>query len=140
MKNAIEIDPQLKADTIELGYLNGQLLLLSNNSLVPWFILLPNTNEIELFKLEKSERALLETNIDLISAVLVNHFKTDKVNVASIGNVVSQMHVHVVGRHINDPYWPGVVWGNNQKKLYQPSEIQAIKQVVSQEFHELFIG
>jgi diadenosine tetraphosphate (Ap4A) HIT family hydrolase len=119
--------------------LNGQVLLLFNNALVPWFIVLPNTDEIELFRLEKTERALLETNIDLISALLVNHFETDKVNVASIGNVVSQMHIHVVGRHKNDPCWPGVVWGNSQKSLYQPSEVENIRQLVSREFEAQFI-
>ncbi|MCB1586370.1 MAG: HIT domain-containing protein, partial [Xanthomonadales bacterium] len=100
----ITINPKLKADTFELGQLNEQTLLLMNNSLVPWFIILPNTQETELFKLDKAERAKLDKNIDLLSGLLVNHFKTDKLNIATIGNIVSQMHVHIIGRSVDDAF------------------------------------
>ena len=138
MENTIKINPKLKADTIELGLLNSQTLLLLNNSLVPWFIILPNTNETELFRLEKAERALLDNNIDLISDFLINHFKSDKLNVATIGNVVSQMHMHVVGRRTSDPYWPDVVWGQPEKQSYQKSDILKIKQLLASEFQNGF--
>jgi len=133
-----DINPKLKTDTIELGELNGQTLLLLNNAWVPWFIVLPDTREIELFRLDPTERAVLDTNIDLLSALLIKYFAAEKLNVASIGNVVSQMHIHVVGRRSDDPYWPGVVWGQPGKALYQTSDILTIKETVAAEFGEQF--
>jgi len=122
----IEIDARLKEDTIQLGFLNGQTLLLMNNSLAPWFIILPNTSEKELFKLPESERRVLEKNINILSEFIVNNFDVEKLNVATIGNVVSQMHIHVVGRHRNDFCWPGVVWGRTDKVAYGDLELTSI--------------
>jgi diadenosine tetraphosphate (Ap4A) HIT family hydrolase len=122
----IEIDARLKEDTIQLGFLNGQTLLLMNNSLAPWFIVLPNTSEKELFKLPESERRVLEKNINILSEFIVNNFDVEKLNVATIGNVVSQMHIHVVGRHRNDFCWPGVVWGRTDKVAYGDLELTSI--------------
>ena len=134
----ITINPKLKADTFELGQLNGQTLLLMKNSLVPWFIVLPNTHETELFKLDKSERAKLDKNIDLLSGFLVNHFKTEKLNIATIGNIVSQMHVHIIGRCVDDPFWPGVVWGHAKKTEYKKEEVERLIQLLLQEFTNHF--
>ena len=122
----IEVDTRLKEDTIQLGFMNGQALLLMNNSLVPWFIVLPNTSETELFKLPESERRVLEKNINILSEFIVNNFDVEKLNVATIGNVVSQMHIHVVGRHRNDFCWPGVVWGRTDRKAYSDLELTSI--------------
>ncbi len=133
-----EIDPKLKEDTIEIGCINGQVLLLLNNSLVPWFIILPNTSEIELYKLPGTERSILERNIDILSAFIVEHFNVDKLNVAAIGNVVNQMHIHIVGRHENDYCWPDVVWGRSEKELYQEPEVQNILDLISKELGESF--
>ena len=134
----ITINPKLKADTFELGQLNEQTLLLMNNSLVPWFIILPNTQETELFKLDKAERAKLDKNIDSLSGLLVNHFKTDKLNIATIGNIVSQMHVHIIGRCVDDPFWPGVVWGRVEKTEYKKEEVERLIQLLLQEFTNHF--
>ena len=122
----VDLDARLKNDTIQLGFLNGQALLLMNNSLLPWFILIPNTSETELYNLPESERRLLENNIDLLSEFVLNHFDVDKLNVASIGNVVSQMHVHIVGRNKTDFCWPGVVWGRPERQAYEELEIAGI--------------
>ena len=134
----ITINPKLKADTFELGQLNEQTLLLMNNSLVPWFIILPNTQETELFKLDKAERAKLDKNIDSLSGLLVNHFKTDKLNIATIGNIVSQMHVHIIGRSVDDAFWPGVVWGRVEKTEYKKEEVERLIQLLLQEFTNHF--
>ena len=134
----IEIDIRLKEDTIQLGLLNGQALLLMNNSLVPWFIVLPNTSETELFKLPESERRVLEENINILSDFIVNNFDVEKLNVASIGNVVSQMHIHIVGRHKNDFCWPGVVWGQTARKDYGESELTSILTLVATQLGDAF--
>lgn len=133
-----QIDPKLKSDTIEIGSINGQVLLLFNNSLVPWFIILPVTTEIELYKLSESERSILEKNIDILSGFIVRNFNVDKLNVATIGNVVKQLHIHLVGRHENDYCWPGVVWGRSEKELYQEQEVQKIINLLSDECGDSF--
>ena len=135
---ATEIDARLKEDTIQLGYMNGQALLLMNNSLVPWLIVLPNTSETELYKLPESERRVLEENISTLSEFIVNNFDVEKLNVATIGNVVSQMHIHIVGRHRNDFCWPGVVWGQADRKAYEESELTSILTLAAQKLGDSF--
>ncbi len=135
---AIEIDSRLKEDTIQLGSINGQGLLLLNNSLVPWFIVLPNTSETELYKLPDSERRILEKNINILSEFILATFAVEKLNVATIGNVVSQMHIHIVGRHKNDFCWPDVVWGQTDKTAYTESELRNILTQVIQKLGDSF--
>ncbi|MDM5147485.1 HIT family protein [Candidatus Persebacteraceae bacterium Df01] len=134
----VEIDPRLKEDTIQLGIINGQALLLMNNSLVPWFIVLPNTSETELYKLSDSERRVLEKNINILSEFILNNFFVEKLNVASIGNMVSQMHIHIVGRHKNDLCWPGVVWGQTDRKAYKELELTYILTLIVQKLGDSF--
>lgn len=123
---SIEIDARLKHDTIQLGSINGQALLLMNNSLVPWFVVLPNTRETELYKLAESEREVLEGNINILSEFIQAKFPAEKLNVASIGNVVSQMHIHIVGRCRSDFCWPGVVWGQTECEPYTKAGLNNI--------------
>ena len=134
----VEIDARLKEDTIHLGFINGQALLLMNNSLVPWFIVLPNTSEIELYNLPESERSVLEKNINLLSEFILTNFDVEKLNVATIGNLVSQMHVHIVGRHKNDFCWPGVVWGRTDRRAYKELELTGIQSLVVQKLGASF--
>lgn len=136
----IEIDARLKEDTVQLGSVNGQALLLMNNSLVPWFIVLPNTRETELYKLPESERRVLEKNVNVLSEFISSNFHIEKLNVAAIGNVVSQMHVHIVGRHRNDFCWPGVVWGQTARKAYGESELTNILTLLTKHLGDAFTG
>ena len=136
--SSIEIDARLQEDTIQLGSVSGQALLLMNNALVPWFIVLPNTTETELYKLPESERRVLEKNINILSAFILSNFDVEKLNVATIGNVVSQMHVHIVGRHRNDFCWPGVVWGQTARKAYGESELTSILTLLTRQLGDAF--
>ena len=87
-------------------------VLLNRNALLPWFILVPRVTVIELCDLEVGQRRRLDAEIDAVCALLRDRFPVTKLNVAAIGNLVPQLHVHVIGRHPDDPCWPGVVWGN----------------------------
>lgn len=124
------LDPQLKRDTFELGRLNGQILLLMNNSLVPWFIVVPTTTRTEIFELEQRERETLYKNIELLSKHLLEHFDAHKINIGAIGNVVRQLHIHVLGRNENDFAWPGVVWVRTETRPYQPNEVELISREI----------
>lgn len=129
-----ELDPILSKDTLYLGQRNAITLLLMNNAWFPWYILVPHTKEIEWYQVTRSLGNEINHQIRLISKLLYNEHKIDKINIASIGNIVSQLHIHVVGRRHSDPCWPGVVWGSPHVKSYQKPEIDHIKNIVSAHF------
>lgn len=117
-----DLDSRLKADTFEIcEYLDCKILVM-NNSIVPWFIVVPFTDRIEWYKLDDSQQYNINKIINKLSDFIVKEYKTDKLNVATIGNVVKQMHIHVVGRFENDPVWPAPVWGNIEAKAYTNQE------------------
>ncbi|MEQ8795556.1 MAG: HIT domain-containing protein [Gammaproteobacteria bacterium] len=114
------LDSKLDSDCITIAEWDDCLLLLMNNALVPWFILVPKTRATELFQLDHEQQQLLQQHIDALSQFILGHFDVTKINVAAIGNVVSQLHVHVIGRSPEDYCWPGVVWGRSESEPYQP--------------------
>lgn len=126
MKN-FELDPRLKNDCFILSESEQFLILLMNNALVPWFILVPKTDKTELYELDKATHTQVFNVINQISNFVVSEFKPDKLNVAAIGNIVNQMHIHIVGRYKSDVYWPGVVWGATEKEVYNSTEAEKIK-------------
>lgn len=128
--NDFKLNSRLAEDCILLGELDLCLLLLMNNSLVPWFILVPRVAEQELFQLTPQQQSTLFEEINLISSFAHNAFAPDKLNVAAIGNIVQQMHIHVVGRNRGDYCWPGVVWGAKQRREYTPDEIIRLRSLV----------
>lgn len=121
------LDPQLDNDCFVLGHLKTSRLLLLNNSLVPWFILVPDTMATEIYELPHAQQLELLDEINIISNHLKQNFAVDKVNIAAIGNIVKQMHIHIVGRHVDDFCWPNVVWGADGKQAYTDEDVEAIK-------------
>lgn len=130
MTTEFALDERLQQDCIRIGEWRECLLLLMNNSLVPWFILVPKTRVTELHQLPAGLRAAVDSNIDELSQLLLNEFAVTKLNVAAIGNVVSQLHIHVIGRHPDDYCWPGVVWGRPEREPYSDSEAAKICQTL----------
>lgn len=106
------LHPQLAADCHVLGGSRGCLLLLHRNAAIPWFVLVPPSEVLELHELPPSLRADLDAAADRLARFVKRHFACDKINVAAIGNVVPQLHLHVVGRRRNDACWPRPVWGH----------------------------
>lgn len=129
------LDSKLDSDCITIAEWNDCLLLLINNALVPWFILVPKTQATELFQLNDKQQQLLQQHINALSQFILGHFDVTKINVAAIGNVVPQLHVHVIGRSPEDYCWPGVVWGRPESELYQPDAIAGIRQAVRRSLH-----
>lgn len=120
------LNQQLDHDCVTLGMFGNSRLLLFNNSLVPWFILVPETQACEIFDMEVEAQQQLLTEINRLGQFVDREFNTDKVNTAAIGNIVRQLHIHVVGRYEDDFCWPNVVWGTTEKKFYTATEIQSI--------------
>lgn len=106
------LHPRLDADTIPVKILGLSRLLLMNDSNWPWLILVPEQPDLrELHQLEAAQRVELVEEIAYVSETMERLFRPSKINVAALGNMVPQLHVHVVARFENDPAWPKPVWG-----------------------------
>jgi diadenosine tetraphosphate (Ap4A) HIT family hydrolase len=106
------LDSRLLQDTLPIGDFPLCRLLLSNDVNYPWFILVPRRADIsEVFQLEAEDQQQLWQETTALSKVLKELFDADKLNVAALGNVVSQLHMHVIVRKRSDAAWPAPVWG-----------------------------
>lgn len=113
------IDPRLAADTQPIGDMQLSSLLLMDDARFPWLILVPRiAGARELLDLDEADRHSLLGEISAISRVLETRLRPDKVNIAALGNVVSQLHVHVIARFTNDAVWPQPVWGRGERERY----------------------
>jgi len=106
------IHPQLLTDCHLLGKINSAHLLLHRNASLPWFILVPDTDYQDLLDLPDDVREALLTDAKRVAEFIKTHFGLSKINVAALGNVVPQLHLHVIGRDPADTCWPKPVWGN----------------------------
>ena len=117
-----KLHPRLIKDTFHIIDLKLSRLLLMNNSNYPWFILVPTRKNItELYELEKKDRLELNSEIDIISKKLSIHFNAKKMNIAALGNIVPQLHIHIIVRKENDAAWPNPVWNNTDTIPYKES-------------------
>ena len=122
------LHPQLVQDTIELVDFPLCKLLLCNDSTYPWFILVPKVANIsEIYQLDWQQQQQLLNESSLVSELLMQVFAGDKMNVAALGNVVEQLHVHHVVRFKTDPQWPKPIWGQQAAKPYSVIELTALK-------------
>ena len=103
-------------------------LLLMDDSQYPWFILVPERHDIsEVHQLDDADRARLWEESALLSRALVKGFVPDKLNIAALGNVVPQLHVHHIARYRHDPAWPAPVWGKLPPKPYYAAEVEKLR-------------
>lgn len=118
------IHPQLLADCHQLGKLSASDLLLHRNAALPWFILVPDTQMSDVLDLPQDHRDAVLAECAVVSAFIKSVLGYNKVNFAGLGNVVPQMHLHIIGRHSADPCWPQPVWGNlADGDLYDPVQV-----------------
>lgn len=134
------LDYRLAADCHQLGVLDGAELLLLNNANFPWFILVPHTDHTEFFELGRTEQQTLLASINTISVFIKHEFSSDKLNIATIGNIVKQLHIHIVGRKHGDVCWPGVVWGTKQRVAYAMPDVERIRALLADKLGESFIA
>jgi diadenosine tetraphosphate (Ap4A) HIT family hydrolase len=124
---AFELHPRLAAGTFEIGQLRGCRLLLKNQALFPWLLLVPEVEGVEdLHQLPLAEYNEVMAALRQASEFIMAHFQPEKLNVGCIGNQVRQMHVHIVGRSSGDPAWPGTVWAFEGKQPYSAEEVDKI--------------
>ncbi|MDP2560466.1 HIT domain-containing protein [Psychrobium sp. 1_MG-2023] len=126
------LDERLANDTVMLGDFELSQLLLMNDKRYPWCILVPKRKDInEIYQLSEAEQNQLNHESVLLGRTLMALFKGDSLNVAALGNVVSQLHVHHVVRFHGDSCWPGPVWGVGQAISYSESELDELQQKIT---------
>ncbi|MFA6303757.1 MAG: HIT family protein [Legionella sp.] len=107
----MNIDSRILATSIYLTDWSLSSVYLKNEQNYPWFILIPRKDSVqEIYQLEKDEREVLMDEINFLSLLIKEHYQCDKINIGALGNVVPQLHVHVVGRSHKDPLWPQGIW------------------------------
>lgn len=120
-----KLDDRLENDTIELGNIEFIKVLMSKDSNYPWLILVPEiANATELFDLDAQQQQLLMQTITKISKDMQVKFSADKINVGALGNVVKQLHIHIVARFETDIAWPGPIWGQHPAKPYTQEQLE----------------
>jgi len=114
-----EIAPQLKRDCIVLGRFELSHLLLMGDANYPWCILVPDRTDIEeIYQLTPAEQTQLVRESSTLARAMAERFRADRMNIAALGNVVAQLHVHHIVRYRTDPAWPAPVWGRVAPQTY----------------------
>lgn len=128
------IDEQLLADCHLLGTLEQASVLLNRNASVGWLILVPETRAIDWHQLDDAEHARVSAQIRRLTAFAFVYFEGHKMNVATLGNQVAQMHIHVIARRRDDPCWPRPVWGQlDIQRDYSNGELAALRTALTSE-------
>ncbi|MCQ9616092.1 HIT family protein [Paenalcaligenes niemegkensis] len=126
------LHPTLAADTIEIGELSLCKVLLINDQQYPWLILVPKRPDIsEIFELNAEDQQQLWTETTAVAKALSVYSKADKMNIATLGNMVPQLHMHIIARHKSDAAWPAPVWGKVPAKPYSAEQAHAQKAAFS---------
>ena len=121
------LDPRLAADTLAVGDLALSRVLLMNDRRYPWLILVPRGEALrEIVDLDAPARARLIEEIAIASRFVRSLPGVEKINVGALGNIVSQLHIHVVGRAVGDPAWPGPAWGLGTARRYASERAAAL--------------
>ena len=123
---AWSLHPQLERDTINIGDLPLCRVLVIQDANYPWLLLVPRRHEVvEIVDLDEVEQAQLMTETTRVARALREITKCDKLNIAALGNVVPQLHVHVIARRTTDAAWPRPVWGAVPPVDHDPEEVKA---------------
>jgi len=124
-ENAWSLHSQLMKDTIDIGDLPLCRVLVIKDANYPWLLLVPRREgAVEIIDLEEVEQAQLMTEISRVARAVKDITKCDKLNIAALGNVVPQLHVHVIARRNGDAAWPRPVWGAAPPLAHDAEEVQ----------------
>lgn len=122
--NDFQLHPRLRDDTFEVLRLELSQVRLMNDRAVPWLILVPQRPDVtELHMLTPMDRATLVEEVACASRVLEQLYRPDKLNVAALGNMVQQLHIHVIGRFAQDRAWPDPIWNTEPRQPYARDEM-----------------
>jgi diadenosine tetraphosphate (Ap4A) HIT family hydrolase len=121
-----QLHPVLAADSYYLGDFSLSALLMSRDANYPWFILVPRQPAIEeIYQLQHEQRIALLHESCVLAEILQDTFKADKMNIAALGNMVPQLHLHHIARYRDDAAWPGPVWGAVAARQYDENTLHS---------------
>ncbi|MEQ8193233.1 MAG: HIT family protein [Rhodospirillales bacterium] len=134
-----ELHPTLAKDTVSVTALALSRVLLMNDARFPWLILVPQGSDVcedvrEIHHLAQGDQTLLFAEAMRASEILEKMFAPDKINVGALGNLVEQLHFHVIARFKTDAAWPGPVWGHGKAEPYAPDELERIRSSLTNAF------
>lgn len=132
-----EMDERLVKDTVPLYSSKLCHILLMNDSRYPWLVLVPHCAQVsELFELSAEQQQQLWQETTQLAKLLKVVFQADKMNIATLGNVVKQLHMHIVVRMHNDVAWPDPVWGKGVAQPYTAAGLREVGQRLIAVFQE----
>ena len=132
--SSFQLHPQLANDSVLMvQFPYGQLRLI-NNALVPWFIVVPHDSVQEWYELQPEVQLALMADIQTLSEWIKGELGYEKMNIAAIGNKVSQCHIHVIGRKVGDFCWPDPVWGQAGGESYDEKVLAQWQQALRRRF------
>ncbi len=127
MKKQFELNPQLAKDTFLIGSLNLSDILLMNDSRYPWIILVPRIeNVVDITDLSAENRLIFTEEINQIAVLMKQLFRPDRLNIAMLGNIVPQLHCHIIARFETDFAWAKPVWGIGEAVKYTTEQQEKI--------------
>ncbi|MGD8589086.1 MAG: HIT family protein [Chromatiales bacterium] len=127
MTHQYQLHPRLAEDTVAVDNLELCEVRLLNDSRFPWLILIPRKAGIsEVYQLDRADQKQLILESSLVSEILKEVVSADKINVGALGNLVPQLHWHVVARSKSDACWPGPAWGCGKSVAYQNKTMQQL--------------
>ncbi|MGH8453495.1 MAG: HIT domain-containing protein [Nevskiales bacterium] len=125
---AFELHPQLAQDCVPIGNFPLCRLLLMNDANYPWFILVPQREGLrEIHELDENDLYLFSHESVTLARALTVAFKPDKLNIAALGNLLPQLHIHHIVRYQNDPAWPAPVWGKLPALPYPAERLNEVR-------------
>ena len=128
-----ELNARLQADTFLIGDMALSRMLLMNDSRYLWVILVPKVaNVTEIHDLSEPDQQQLLKESSRLSKFMKEQFQASKMNVAVLGNIVPQLHVHHIARNAKDPAWPGPVWGHSPAVSYEKPEAERLVRLFQQ--------
>lgn len=120
---AFSLDPRLASDTLFAAQFPLCEVRVMNDARYPWLVAVPHVSgAIELFGLTPRDSEQVWREVQALGALVSGLPGVGKVNIGALGNIVRQLHIHILGRHEGDPAWPGPVWGHSPSKPYGPDE------------------
>ena len=119
------LDPRLAADWLAVGDLPLSRLMIKRDCRLPWFILVPRrAGAVEIHRLGAEDQQQLFAETMQVAEMIEATFPCDKLNIGALGNIVSQLHVHLVARRVGDFAWPGAVWGVGAAEPWQADALE----------------
>ncbi|HET8800142.1 MAG TPA: HIT family protein [Marinobacter sp.] len=136
-----QLHERLRADTIGLGQSRLCEIRLMNDSTWPWVLLVPGVAGIrEIYQLQADQQHQLLRESSVLSQAMMDVFEGDKMNVAALGNMVPQLHLHHIVRVEGDPAWPGPVWGKQAPVPYSSQQLEQVRRQLASVLARLQVG